>query len=117
RETTNIGCPTRSNVFSNAKMSRLKLHEIYMELSPVHIAYEKFIFESYEEVGIIRTVDNRTAVIVLLAMADFLEPARKILDSIRNDIPLREIPRPDDMRDDWFMSALLAEPLGERKNF
>ena len=98
-------------------MSRKNLHEIYLELSPVHIAYVKFIFESYEGVGIIRTVDNRRAVIVLLAMADFLDPARKILDSIRSDVPLREIPRPDDMRDDWFMSALVAEPFVETAQF
>jgi hypothetical protein len=87
----------------------LELHDIYLELAPAHIAYVKFIFESYEEVGIIRTVDNKGAIIVLLAMTDFLDVARKILDSIRNDIPLREIPRPSDMKDDWFMAELIAE--------
>jgi hypothetical protein len=87
----------------------LELHDIYLELAPAHIAYVKFIFESYEEVGIIRTVDNKQAVIVLLAMTDFLDVARKVLDSIRNDIPLREIPRPSDMKDDWFMTELIAE--------
>lgn len=87
----------------------MELHDIYLELAPAHIAYVKFIFESYEEVGIIRTVDNTQAVIVLLAMTDFLDVARKVLDSIRNDIPLREIPRPSDMKDDWFMTELIAE--------
>lgn len=87
----------------------MDLHDIYLELSPAHIAYVKFIFESYEEVGIIRTIDNRKAIVVLLAMADFVETARAILDSIRNDIPLREIPRPAAMKDDWFMAELLAE--------
>src|SRR5687767_6370846 len=46
--------------------SHLDLHDIYLELSPADIAYVKFIFESYEEVGIIRTIDNRKAVVVLL---------------------------------------------------
>lgn len=87
----------------------MDLHDIYIELSPAYIAYVKFIFESYEEVGIIRTIDNRKAIVVLLAMADFVETARAILDSIRNDIPLREIPRPAAMKDDWFMAELLAE--------
>jgi hypothetical protein len=87
----------------------LDLHDIYLELSPADIAYVKFIFESYEEVGIIRTIDNRKAIVVLLAMADFVETARAILDSIRHDIPLREIPRPAAMNDDWFMAELLAE--------
>lgn len=87
----------------------MDLHDIYLELSPAHIAYVKFIFESYEEVGIIRTVDNKRAIIVLLAMHDFLDAAREILNSLGNDIPMREIPRPADMKDDWFMAELLAE--------
>jgi hypothetical protein len=91
----------------------LQLHDIYLEVSAAHIAYVKFIFESYEEVGIIRTVDNQKAVIVLLAMTDFLDTARKILDSIGNDIALREIPRPANMKNDWLMAELFAgvEPL------
>ena len=87
----------------------MDMHDIYLELSPAHIAYVKFIFESYEEVGIIRTVDNKRAIIVLLAMHDFLDAAREILKSVESDVPLREIPRPADMKDDWFMAELLAE--------
>jgi len=87
----------------------MDLRDIYLELAPEHIAYVKFIFESYEEVGIIRTVDRARAVIVLLAMSDFLDIARQILTSLQKDIPLREIPRPDDMNDDWFMVEVFAE--------
>jgi uncharacterized protein DUF4911 len=99
----------RSRGFSDVNGSKVNLHDIYLELSPAHIAYVKFIFESYEEVGIIRTVDNARAVIVLLAMADFLDTARQILASIQNDIPFQEIPRPADMKDDWFMIELFAD--------
>ena len=87
----------------------MQLHAIYLELAPADIAYVKFIFESYEEVGIIRTIDNRKAVVVLLAMDDFLAVARKILDSLRRDVALREIARPADTKDDWFMTELTAE--------
>jgi len=86
----------------------MNLHDIYLELAPEHIAYVKFIFESYEEVGIIRTVDRNQAVVVLLVMNDFLDCARQILASIQNDIPFREIRRPADMKDDWFMAELFA---------
>jgi hypothetical protein len=82
------------------------LQEIYLETFPEHIAYIKFIFESYEEVGIIRTVDRKRAIIVLLVMEDFWETARRILDSIRRDVPLMEISRPADMSDDWLMTEL-----------
>jgi hypothetical protein len=87
----------------------VELHDIYLELPPAQIAYVKFIFESYEEVGIIRTVDNERAIIVLLAMNDFLDASREILRSLAREIPLREISRPADMKDDWSMTELLAE--------
>jgi hypothetical protein len=84
----------------------MDLQEIYLEIAPEHIAYIKFIFESYEEVGIIRTVDRKKSIIVLLALPDFVEDARAIIDSLKQDIPLAEIPRPADLTDDWFMVEL-----------
>jgi hypothetical protein len=39
-------------------------------------------------------------------MEDFWETARRILDSIRRDVPLMEISRPADMSDDWLMTEL-----------
>jgi hypothetical protein len=80
-----------------------------METLPEHIAYVKFIFESYEEVGIIRTVDRKQAIIVLLAMNDFLDAARGILESLKGEIPLREVPPPADCGDDWLMAELADE--------
>jgi len=87
----------------------MKLQAIYLLTPPEHIAYIKFIFESYEEVGIIRTVDRKKAVIVLLALEDFVEVARRILDSLQQEVPLTEIPRPADMSDDWLMTELAKE--------
>jgi hypothetical protein len=88
------------------------LELIYLETPPQNIAYVKFIFESYEEVGIIRTVDRKRSVIVLLAMRDFAETARHILQSLQKEIPLREIAPRDAGDDDWFM----AELRGEERN-
>ncbi len=84
----------------------MDLREIYLEIAPEHIAYIKFIFESYEEVGIIRTVDRKKSIIVLLAMPDFIDAAHEIIASLKKDIPLAEIPRPADLSDDWFMVEL-----------
>ena len=86
------------------------MQEFYLEVAAEHIAYIKFIFESYEEVGIIRTVDRKKAIIVLLAMNDFVGVARAILASLEKEIPLREIARPANVQDDWFMTELAAEP-------
>ena len=86
------------------------MQEFYLEVAAEHIAYIKFIFESYEEVGIIRTVDRKKAIIVLLAMNDFVAVARAILASLKREVPLREIARPANVQDDWFMVELAAEP-------
>ena len=87
----------------------MELQLTYLEVPPEHIAYVKFIFESYEEIGIIRTVERHKAIIVLLAMPDFADIARDILQSIKQDVPLRDIPRPADTQDDWLMAELSTE--------
>ena len=89
--------------------SEMKLHEIYLEVPSEQIAYVKFIFESYEDIGIIRTVDRKKAIIVLLAMEDFLASACAILASLENEIPLRQIARPSTVSDDWLMPELAVE--------
>lgn len=93
----------------------MELDEIYLQTRAEDIAYIKFIFESYEEVGIIRTVDRKRAIIVLLAAPDFIEVVREILTSLKREIPLKEIPRPAEIQDDWLM-AELATPSTQRRS-
>jgi len=70
--------------------------EIFLELPPGDIAYLKFILESYEGVGVMRTIDSTKAVVVLMIAADFLDDARALLDSLRAEVSWREIDRPDE---------------------
>ena len=88
----------------------MSLVPIYLEICPQDIAYVKFVLESYEEVGIIRTIDRKKAVIVLLAVLDFVEVARAIIKSVQQEITLIEIPPPPDLSDDWLMTELAVEP-------
>jgi hypothetical protein len=76
---------------------------IYLEVHPEDIAAIKFVFEAYEEVAIVRTVDRRRAIIVLLIAPDFYAVARAILASLQRDFPCREIERPPEELDDWLM--------------
>jgi len=87
----------------------MDLVPIYLEICPPDIAYIKFVLESYEEVGIIRTIDRKKAVIVLLAIADFLDVARAIIGSLQQEITLIEIPPPPDLSDDWLMTELAID--------
>lgn len=79
---------------------------IYLRVDPRDIAYLKFLFESYDEVGIVRTLDRRAAVIVLLAMREFLETAHAILDDVRQQVVIEEIARPEGNGDDWLMREI-----------
>ena len=83
--------------------------EIYLEIAPEDIAYVKFILESYEGVGIIRTVDRKKAIIVLLATDSFLSTARELVNALKQEIGLAEVARPADLSDDWLMSELATE--------
>lgn len=88
----------------------MSLVPIYLEICPKDIAYIKFILESYEEVGIIRTIDRKKAIIVLLAVSDFIEVARAIVKSLQQEVTLIEIPPPPDLSDDWLMTELAIDP-------
>jgi len=66
--------------------------EIHVRLPPEEIAYVKFVFESYEGVAVVRTVDRRRAVIALLVVPDFLAAARGILESLRAEVAWEEVP-------------------------
>src|SRR5215469_15694117 len=81
-----------------------RMEAIYLETPSEHIAYIKFIFESYEEVGIIRTVDRKKAQIVLLVVSDFVDVARNILASLKQEVLMAELakesaPRPAEFED------------------
>jgi Domain of unknown function (DUF4911) len=87
----------------------MTLHEIYFTLRPEDIAYVKFVLESYDGVGIIRTVDRKQAVIVALVVEDFLATARALFAALKNEIDIAEISRPTEIGDDWLMQELATE--------
>ena len=84
----------------------MDLHEIYLRVRRQDIAYIKFIVESYEVLGIVRTVDPREAVIVLLVLEDSLELAREVLAALAGEVETEEVPRPDGLGEDWRLGEL-----------
>lgn len=86
--------------------SEARICPLYLRLDPGDIAFVKFLFESYEEVAIVRTIDRQVAIIVVLAVEDFLADARAILRDICAKIVCEEIARPADNADDWLMREM-----------
>ena len=75
-------------------------------MRPVDIALVKFLFESYEEIAIVRTVDRHTAIIVVLVVPDFLPVARGVIEALHAQIDFIEIPAPPIEADDWLMREI-----------
>ena len=89
----------------------MNLCEIFLELLPEDIAYLKFIIESYEGVGIVRTVDQKRAIVDLLVVEDFMQTALSILASLQQEISFAEIPRPPDIGEDWLLREMATEEI------
>jgi Domain of unknown function (DUF4911) len=84
------------------------LIEIYLRIRREDIALIKFVIESYEGIGIVRTIDRKKATVAVLAMPDLIVHMRAVLDSLREDMDWYEIPPPAE-QDDWLMRKVHAE--------
>jgi len=114
--------------------ARTALDVFFLRLAPADIAFVKFIFESYEGVAVVRTLDRREAVIAVLVSADFIDVARGILRSLRETVAMSEVTPPAGVSEDWLLrfvgggldgrdsrgegvgsrgSALLSEEIGD----
>ncbi len=86
--------------------STAKIVPIYLRVAPADIAYVKFLFEAYEEVAIVRTMDRHAAVIVILVASDFLADARAILADVKNAIACEQLDQPAADNDDWLLREM-----------
>lgn len=86
----------------------MDLIEIYLRIQRQDIALIKFVIESYEGLGIMRTIDRKKATVVVLAMPDFIDDVRAVLESLREHMDWHEIPPPTE-QDDWLMQKVRTE--------
>jgi len=75
---------------------------IYLSLPPREIAYVKFVFESYEGVAVVRTLDRHAATLVVLAVPDFEREARAVVEAMTAEGVCRETGAPEDFDGDWL---------------
>jgi chemotaxis response regulator CheB len=69
-----------------------KTVEIYLELPPEDIVFIKLIVEAHEGLGVLRTLDRKRAVIVVMIAADMESDVRAMLESLRDQVTWTEIP-------------------------
>lgn len=92
----------------------MELTDIYLRVDRADIALIKFIVESYEEFGIVRTIDKRRAIIVLLVVPDFVDHVWNALHSLRQHVDWVSIPRPTEY-DDWLMKEMHPTDNGTKQ--
>ena len=68
-----------------------KIVKKVLKLKRKDIAYIKFLFEGYEGLGIVTTIDNRKSLVELSIMPDYINDVIGILDSIQNEIKFQEV--------------------------
>ena len=86
------------------------VHARALRVARDDIAYFKYLFESYEGVAIVRTVetiDPSTAIIAVLATTDFIVEAEAILRDVAEagQPPVASVELPPVCTEDWFLAA------------
>jgi hypothetical protein len=67
---------------------------IFLRVPRAEIGYVKFIFESYEGIAVVRTLDRHAAVLVVLAVPDFLGDTQRVLEALADEIGCERIAPP-----------------------
>ena len=75
---------------------------ILLRVPRAEIAYVKFVFESYEDIAIVRTLDRYEARLVVLAVPDFLEQARLVVAALVAEAGCEEIAFTATGGEDWL---------------
>ena len=86
-----------------------ELKPVFLKIAPEDIVYLKSILESYEELGIIRTLNRLTGEVVILALEDTEKPLLEMLEALKGEIDFRIVPPPDIPSEDWLLSEYLEK--------
>ena len=81
------------------------LTPIFLRLPPEHIAEFKFLLESYDELGILRTLNPERGEVVILAIPDSLATLHELLGTLKEELNLEIIPPPPSLETDWLVKG------------
>lgn len=90
-------------------MNKQQICPIFLKLAPEHIAQLQFTLESYEGIGILRTINPAKGEVVILAIADTVPIVKAMLEDLKEDLGLIELSEPVDGNGDWLFEAIREE--------
>jgi hypothetical protein len=102
--------PSRS---SSKNDSRSDFQPVFLKLAPKNIVYLKGILESYDELGVLRTLDAKTGEVVILAISDLKPDLDQLIEALKGEIELeiQSCPAKWSERDENLGDWLLDGPL------
>ena len=65
---------------------------IRLEIDKRDIAYLVSLFEGYDSLAVVRTLDNSRGLVELMVAPDFLDDTRRLLDALKEEMPLKLVP-------------------------
>ncbi len=98
------------SLHDNSSLPAAELIPIFVKLPPEEIVSIKFTVESYDGLGIVRTLNPQTGEVVILATEDSVEDVKKLLKSLKNSLNLRIIPPPPCVQGDWLLAEMFSDP-------
>ena len=78
------------NTINNDDLNAKQINYI-PEVNKKDIAYIVSIFEGYDHIAVVRTIDPSCGLIELMISPDFLEDTRKLTEALAEEIPFRLI--------------------------
>lgn len=81
-------------------------YPIYIQLPPEKIVLVKFLLESYEGIGELRTIDNDKAEVVILSLRDTKDHVIKMLESEKGSLDYKIIEKPASLSRDWLLGEM-----------
>jgi hypothetical protein len=82
-----------------------KISLLFLKLPAEEIVTLKFLLESYEGLGELRTLDCERGEVVILAIPDTVADLRAMLNSVKEMLKFREIPEPSSLEGDWLLAG------------
>ncbi len=92
-------------------LSGQELVPFHLKIHPQHIVELQTVIESYEGLGVVRTLNPDTGTVVIIALEDTAEDVRGMLSSLRSRFDICELPVPETPDESW----LFANPGGDNR--
>ena len=67
-----------------------------LEVDKKDIAYIVSIFEGYDNLAVVRTIDPARSIIELIISPDYLEDTRRLVDSLSKELHVRKV-KPEEL--------------------